>query len=178
MALPKKATKAKAKEKVNEIGRPTLHKSEYNDQVYKLCLLGATDKEIADFFDVCERTINNWKEEHTEFLQSIRAGKKKADMEVAASMYQTTQDRVVKEQQAIKCKKVFWKDGKRHEVEEVEVVDVERVVPANERNQQFWLKNRKADSWRDKQEVDHTSKGQSIIVNLGSGKKPDDEPTD
>jgi hypothetical protein len=33
-----------------ERGRPTKYKEEYNEQAYKLCLLGATDKELADFF--------------------------------------------------------------------------------------------------------------------------------
>lgn len=33
-------------------GRPTKYKKEYDDQAFKLCLLGATDKEIADFFEV------------------------------------------------------------------------------------------------------------------------------
>lgn len=32
-------------------GRPTKYKEEYTDQAYKLCLLGATDKEMADFFE-------------------------------------------------------------------------------------------------------------------------------
>lgn len=153
---------AKAKKKNDdspkEMGRPTLYKTEYNDQVYKLCLLGATDKEIADFFEVAESTINNWKLEHPEFLESIRAGKIKADMEVASSMYQTTKDRVIIEKQAFKTKNVSWQDGKRIERETIEIVEVEKAVPANERNQQFWLKNRKGDQWRDKSEVENTNK--------------------
>lgn len=161
----------------NEGGRPSLYKQEYNDQAYKLCLLGATDKELADFFEVCEDTINNWKKEHNEFFVSIRNGKKIADMDVAASLYQNTQDRTVLEQQAFKTKNVLYnEEGKRIEVEKIEIVEVEKVIPADFRSQQFWLKNRRSLDWRDKQEVDHTSKGQPIIVNLGSGTKPDETP--
>ena len=47
-------------EEQNKQGRPTKYEEEYNEQAYKLCLLGATDKEIGDFFNVDERTINNW----------------------------------------------------------------------------------------------------------------------
>ena len=43
------------------IGRPTKYKHEYAEQTYKLCLLGATDEEIANFFDVNVATINRWK---------------------------------------------------------------------------------------------------------------------
>lgn len=71
MAAPKGNQFAKD----NEGGRPTEYKHEYNDQAYKLCLLGATDNDLADFFNVTERTINNWKEEYQEFFQSINAGK-------------------------------------------------------------------------------------------------------
>ena len=41
-------------------GQPTKYKKEYNDLAYKYSLLGATDKEMAGFFDVTEQTLNNW----------------------------------------------------------------------------------------------------------------------
>lgn len=156
----------------NEGGRPTLYKEEYNEQAYKLCLLGATDKELADFFDVTETTINNWKNEYEVFFESIRNGKKIADMDVAHSLYQTTQDRTVIEQQAFKCKEVYYNDeGKRIESEKIEIVDVEKVIPADFRSQQFWLKNRKADSWRDKTEVENTNKISFETSNLSDEEK-------
>ena len=68
-------------------GRPTDYLPEYCTQVKKLCLLGATDKEIADFFEVTETTINNWKIDHPEFFESIKAGKITADSEVAGSLF-------------------------------------------------------------------------------------------
>lgn len=159
-------------------GRPNKYEEIFNEQAYKLCLLGATDKDLADFFLVCEATINNWKNDFPEFLESIVKGKKKADMEVAHSLYQTTQDRIVIEQQAFKCKSVTWEDGKRVEKEKVELVDVEKVIPADFRSQSFWLKNRKSDTWRDKQEIDHTTAGEKInIISLGTGINPN-ESTD
>ena len=48
-------------------GRPTLFKEEYLEQAYKLCLLGATDADLADFFGVDEDTINLWKRTHKDF---------------------------------------------------------------------------------------------------------------
>ncbi|TRB81349.1 helix-turn-helix domain-containing protein, partial [Mannheimia haemolytica] len=68
-------------------GQPTKYKPEYVTQVEKLCLLGATDKDIADFFEVAESTINNWKIEYPEFLESIKKGKLLADANVANSLY-------------------------------------------------------------------------------------------
>jgi len=59
----------------NKVGRPTDYKVEYNEQVYKLCLLGATDVELANFFNVNEDTIYEWKKKYTEFSESIKKGK-------------------------------------------------------------------------------------------------------
>lgn len=151
-----KMTKKKAVEDILPSGAPTKYKEEYNEQVYKLCLLGAKDTEIADFFEVCEATINNWKIDFPQFLESIRNGKTKADLEVANSLYKTTSDRIIKKQVPIKTKNIYWKDGKKVEEEEIQIVEVEETIPADFRSQSFWLRNRKSDAWREKSEVDST----------------------
>jgi hypothetical protein len=51
-------------------GRPSDYKPEFADQAAKLCRLGATDQEIADFFGKDERTINRWKIDHPDFCQA------------------------------------------------------------------------------------------------------------
>jgi hypothetical protein len=135
-------------------GRPTKYKPEYDEQVYKLCLLGAKDTEIADFFEVNEDTIYEWKKVHPSFSEAIANGKTKADMEVANSLYKTANDRVVVKQVPIKTKNVFWKDGKKIEEEKVEIVEIEEIIPADFRSQSFWLRNRKSDVWREKSEID------------------------
>ncbi len=76
----------KGKEGKGSRGRDTKYKKEYAEQTRKLCLLGLTDVEIADFFGVCEKTINNWKKKHSDFLQSITHGKMLADAEVAEKL--------------------------------------------------------------------------------------------
>lgn len=69
------------------MARPTKYKQEYNEQVEKLCRLGATDKELADFFNVTEQTINNWKKTSKQFFESIKKGKILADANVSNSLY-------------------------------------------------------------------------------------------
>lgn len=54
------------------MARPTKYQEAYAEQARKLCLLGYTDAELADFFEVSEATINNWKLEYPEFLESIK----------------------------------------------------------------------------------------------------------
>lgn len=68
-------------------GRPTKYDPEMCEQARKLCLLGATDKDLANFFGVDEATVNRWKLEHSEFCASIKSGKEIADAEVVQSLY-------------------------------------------------------------------------------------------
>ena len=71
-----------------KIGRPTAYKKEYAEQAMRLCLLGATDQEMAGFFSVSEQTINTWKGKHPSFLESMRKGKIEADANVAERLYE------------------------------------------------------------------------------------------
>lgn len=138
-------------------GRPTKYKEEYNDQVFKLCLLGATDREIANFFDVDEATVNRWKIEYPEFCESIKRGKIQADTEIAESLYNKakgyTRDEV----------KILQYEG------EPVIVPYKAYYPPDTAAINIWLKNRRGkvkdedgQRWADKQEIDHTTKGESI----------------
>ena len=69
-------------------GRPTAYKKEYNEQVIGLCRLGATDKDLANFFGVAESTVHKWKKDFSEFSESIKEGKEQSDLNVANSLYQ------------------------------------------------------------------------------------------
>jgi hypothetical protein len=146
-------------------GRPTDYKDEYAEQARKLCLLGATDKEMAAFFGVVEKTINNWKTNVPEFLQSIRDGKEIADMEIAASLNKRATGFEYIEQQAIKVKEVQYENGKRvSEIEHVEVIPTLKVEPPDARAAQFWLKNRRSHIWRDKIETELTGSIEEIQI--------------
>ncbi len=157
--------------------RKPRYKKEYPHQAYKLCLLGATDKELESFFGITPETLTRWKKTHDEFNIQIIKGKKAADMEVALSLYNAAIDRIITTRQAIKCKEVYYDDnGKRVEKERIEVVEVEKHIPADFRSQQFWLKNRNPQQWSDKQdEADEIQK--DILLNLGSGQNPDADET-
>ena len=133
-------------------GRPTKYKKEYCEQAYKLCLLGATDAELADFFEVTESTLNLWKKNHKEFSESLKKGKVVADAEVANKLYKKA---VGYEQEAVK---IFQFQG-----QEVIVPYIEKYQP-DATSAIFWLKNRQRDKWRDKQEVEHSGAQPVTIV--------------
>jgi hypothetical protein len=128
-------------------GRPSKYRPEFADQARKLCLLGATDAELADFFEVCETTINNWKNDHPGFLESIRAGKVKADAEVADSLYRRATG------EHVQLEKLVKKDDGSYEA-----IRYKSFIPGDPNAAFKWLLNRRGQDWREKQDV-HISGG-------------------
>lgn len=131
-------------------GAPTKYREEYCEQAEKLCKLGATDKELADFFEVEEKTINNWKIEFPEFLQSIKNGKDLADANVAERLYQRA---IGFEHPSEEIKVVSNGQGEGSSIERVAVT---KVYPPDTVAAIFWLKNRQKGKWRDKTETEHS----------------------
>lgn len=154
----------------NQGGQPTKFKPEYVHQAYRLCLLGAIDTEIAQFFGVSRTTLNKWYKRHEAFTTAVRRGKIFADMEIAQSLFITAIGRYVTEKIPFVLREVNYKDGKRVMREYVQIVEVERYIPGNYAAQVFLLKNRQPELWRENVNLDHTTKGQSINqINLGAG---------
>ena len=133
-----------------KVGRPSKFDSAKCEQAEKLCKLGATDVELADFFGVSVSTLNNWKIEFPEFLESLKAGKAIADAEVASKLFRRA-------------------SGYEHpEIHitayqgEVTLTPITKVYPPDTTAAIFWLKNRRPDLWRDR--VEHTgSNGADLI---------------
>lgn len=123
------------------VGRPTLFRDDYVEQAYKLCLLGATDAELADFFEVSEDTIYEWKKVRPEFSEALRRGKAEADAEVAASLYKRAigyshPDTHVSNYQGI-----------------ITLTELTKHYPPETGAAFLWLKNRQPHKWKDKVEV-------------------------
>lgn len=127
----------------NKGGRPSSYKKEYTEQAYNYCLLGATDKDLAAFFDVSEQTINSWKEKQPEFLESLKRGKEIADAVVASKLYH----------RAIGYEHIETITAS-YQGQITDKLDVIKHYAPDPTAAIFWLKNRQPDKWRDKQEVD------------------------
>lgn len=128
-------------------GRPSKFQPEFIGQAAKLCALGATDVQLAEFFDVAVSTVALWKVQHSEFSDAIRVPKAVADERVAQSLYMRATGYVYTEQQAFKVRTSATEEA-------IEVVEVQRLVPPETTAMIFWLKNRQPAQWRDR--VEHT----------------------
>lgn len=158
-APPSTAEVKPAKEK-HAGGRPTAYRDDYPEMARKFCLLGADDADLARMFEVDERTINNWKDAHPEFFQSIKEGKDIADSEVASKLYHRA---VGYTHPAVKIV-ADAKTGAQHVVPYTEHYPPETAAGI------FWLKNRQRAKWRDKveQEVTGPNGGpQEVLVAQG-----------
>lgn len=133
------------------MARPTKYQEAYAEQARKLCLLGYTDAELADFFEVSEATINNWKLEHSEFLESIKKGKAIADGNVTDRLYQRAMGFVAPDVDI--------------RVIENKIVEtpLDKYYPPDTAAAIFWLKNRQKDKWRDKHDHEVTGKDGGAI---------------
>jgi phage terminase Nu1 subunit (DNA packaging protein) len=113
-----------------------------NDQAFKLALLGLTDEEIASYFGVDQRTLDNWKQEFPAFFQSLNDGKTKADAEVAHSLYRRAMGEVT-----------YTERRYKNDAGEYEIIRLSQSVPADPGAAKLWLTNRQKRLWRDKIEV-------------------------
>lgn len=141
MAAPKGNKNA-----VGNKGQSSTYRPEYAEQARKLCLLGATDKELADFFEVTEQTINNWKKEQIEFFESIKKGKQLADADVAERLFKRACGYVAPD---VDIKVID---------SQIVKTEIEKHYPPDTTAAIFWLKNRQRDKWRDKQDHEITGK--------------------
>lgn len=142
------------------MARPSKYRPEFAEQACKLCKLGLTDKEIARFFEVSEKTLNTWKQTYPEFLQSLKGGKTLADAEVASKLFHRA-------------------TGYEHPEDDIRSVGGEIVITPTIKHYApdttaaiFWLKNRRPDLWRDK--VEPEDKGVDLAAVLAEliGKLP------
>ncbi len=127
----------------NPAGRPSAFRPEFVEQARKLAQLGATDREVADFFNISDRTIYNWRHAHPEFADALQVGKKAADDRVEMSLYRKATG------YSYDAVKIMAFEGVSFEHAYVEH------VPPSDTACIFWLKNRKPKEWRDKVEHEH-----------------------
>ncbi|MDQ0571489.1 hypothetical protein QFZ42_003323 [Variovorax paradoxus] len=135
------------------MARPTKFKEEFIAQAEKLCKLGATDMEVADFLEIEVRTLYRWKAEHEAFCQALKAGKDVADDRVERSLFARA-------------------NGYEHDEVDIRVVanaivqtPTRKYYPPDTTAAIFWLKNRKPKEWRETKAVELTgANGGPVVV--------------
>lgn len=133
-------------------GRPTKYDLSYDQLAHNYCLLGATNEQLAYFFEVTTSTIANWLNEHPSFLDAVKKGRADADANVAKALYHRA---IGYSHKAVKIMQ-SGKESFEHEYVEHYPPDTAAAF--------IWLKNRQPKMWRDKME--HTVRRISSLEDL------------
>lgn len=127
---------------------------------------GLTDEQIAENIGISRQTLYDWKNRYPDISDALKRGKEIVDREVENALlkralgYQYTETRT-----------------ETDETGKVKTVEIVKEVAPDVTAQIFWLKNRKPDMWRDKQEFNIESNvGVQIIDDIGSDN--DDDPAE
>ena len=137
-------------------GGVPIYKYEFVEQARKLCLLGATRQELADFFEVSTVTIDNWRLKHKAFQDAVNVGKEHSDERVVHSLYHRAVGYCY---DAVKV--IPGRDG-----EEPVYAEYRAHVPPDVRAISMWLTNRKSKEWKDKVE-DVNDNTTTIVIKGG-----------
>lgn len=121
---------------------------------------GLTDKQVAHNMNIAESTLHEWKKKYSVLSESLKRGKEVVDRQVENALLKRALGYEFKE-----TTQELTEDGMR-----VTKVITKKQAP-DTTAQIFWLKNRKPQEWRDKQETEisghiRTDKLDSILTQL------------
>lgn len=147
-------------------GRPTKFDPEHIRQARELAKLGATDQQMANFFQVNRDTFHEWRKRHPELAAAVTEGKADADDRVTQSLFA----RAV---------------GYTHDEEDIRTVSVgggmseirktptTRHYPPDVVACIFWLKNRRPDLWKSNPvDSDDAPDPVKVTLEVVDGRKP------
>lgn len=120
---------------------------------------GLTDEQIAHNMGITRKTLCEWKAKYSDICDTLKRGKDVVDIQV--------ENALLKRALGYKYKEVTRENRFNPETEEYEMVitkEVTKEVVPDTTAQIFWLKNRKPEEWRDKQQVDITGNTKVVIV--------------
>lgn len=135
-------------------GQPTKYRVEFAKQAAKLCAMGATDEELADFLDVNRSSIQRWRVSHPAFNKAMLDGKEKADDRVVRALYSKALGYEYEE--SVETVEYLLPDKDTGVARSfVTEVKTSRKHQASDNTAMiFWLKNRRPGEWSDRREVD------------------------
>lgn len=117
---------------------------------------GLTDEQIFKNLGISRDTFYKYKEKYSDFSEAIKKGKEVADIEVENALFKRAIGYEYKEV----IKEVKEIDGKKSTY----VKEVIKEMPGDVGAQIFWLKNRKSNKWKDKQDIDIEDNNVSITI--------------
>lgn len=124
---------------------------------------GLTDEQIAHNVGVSRSTLNDWKKKYPDISDALKKGKEVVDLQV--------ENALLKRALGYAYEEVTEESQWNEKAERYELVITKRVRKRQAPDttaQIFWLKNRRPDKWRDKQDIEHTGDMDlNIVIDYG-----------
>jgi transposase-like protein len=119
---------------------------------------GLSLQQIAHNMGIADSTLRKWRDKFELISAAIKKGSAPVDYEVENAMLKSALGYTVKVKKPIKLKtKKQLKDKGTIEEERIEYTEEEVYIKPDTTAQIFWLKNRRPDKWRDRQDQVITS---------------------
>lgn len=106
---------------------------------------GLTDEQIAQNIGISKVTLYDWEKKFPDFLNSLKKGKDEADIQVENALFKSACGYDYVEV----TEELKW-DHKSQSYVMMVTKRQKKHMPASQTAQIFWLKNRRAEAWRDK----------------------------
>ncbi len=143
-------------------GRPAVYSEDIDENVRRLCLLGLSDTEIAEYLQISRKTMWDWDNAHPTFVNARAEGRVKADAKVASALHDRALGINYKEQQPVKLRIGQFED-------KVELVEVDRYIPPDTHAAALWLSNRQRGRWSIKPLTDGEAGGEEVNIKITGG---------
>jgi len=137
-----------------KVGRPSDYDPKIHPQIVgKLASEGKTVLEMSEVIGIDDSTFYDWQNAHPEFAEAVKAGKAQPDDEIEEALYRRAKGFTYKEKSPLGTH------------EKVALPDTKAIT--------FWLKNRRPEKWRDREEIVLPGVVE-ILVRYAEEKAPED----
>lgn len=130
---------------------------------------GLTNEQIAHNIGINPDTLYEWIKKYPEISDSLKQSKEVADRAVENALYKSALGAICEE---ITEERIWNKEKSRFEM--VVTKKITKKMPPNSTSIIYWLKNRKPDIWRDRQEITNTEALEKLDSILGELKNEAD----
>lgn len=120
---------------------------------------GLTLDQIANNLGIHRDTLNEYKKAYSDLADALKRGKEVVDIEVENALFKAATGYYYEEE-------TVTNSGRKVTVRKYEKPNTTAMI--------FWLKNRKREAWRDKQDVEHTGENggpMQVLFNIPRPKK-------
>lgn len=117
--------------------------------IRKLYFAGASDADICEILNISEDTYRNWKKNHPELKEAMKA-RDAADAEVVNALFERA---IGFESREVTLRPSVDEEGNPGDMETVRVV--EKTIAGDVAAQKFWLTNRDPEKWANREQVEH-----------------------